>query len=99
MTTDRIPLRHIRLERTVRNAKELMLVRVTPAGETKTQGPFRRVIDAAKTAYRSLLDNGAATPASADRLVTALVAAEVGETVAHESGYRFRVEWIAKDRP
>ena len=40
-----------------------------------------------------------ATPASADRLVTALVAAEVGETVAHESGYRFRVEWIAKDRP
>lgn len=68
------------------------LHRTLPNGQERTQGPFRRSLDAANAAAHCLHDNGAAGKAEAQRFGALLCLASLGTTEAHASGYAFRIE-------
>lgn len=68
------------------------LVRITPSGDTKEQGPFLTVKGAAKAAGMVLFDNGAAGRAETQRFSAALARKPIGTEWGHgASGYRFRI--------
>lgn len=69
------------------------LVRTTPAGVERKQGPVRKARDAAALAARVLCDNAGVPKADAQRFSGDLHRAALGETVTHQAtGYRFRIE-------
>lgn len=72
------------------------LVRTLPTGVEKTQGPVKRVRDAATFAAHVLHDNRLADKAEAQRFAAQLARyVDVGETLTHgASGYSFRIERV-----
>lgn len=72
------------------------LIRTTPDGVEKTQGPFANRRAAAVAAGRVLNDNARTPKAEAQRFSASLAARDLGTEWVHmESGYRFRIEKIA----
>ena len=69
------------------------LVRTTPGGVEKSQGPVDSVRRATVLAAYVLYDNANVSRSEAQGFSVRLGNASLGETVAHEgTGYRFRVE-------
>jgi hypothetical protein len=69
-----------------------MLIRVTPAGVERSQGPFRSVRDAAVAASRVLNDNANVPKDEAQRFAAVLARKPLDTDWVHTgSGYRFRV--------
>lgn len=72
------------------------LVRTTPQGAEKTQGPFPSRPAAAKAAGRVLNDNARVEKAEAQRFSASLAKKDLGTEWVHAgSGYRFRIEKTA----
>ena len=72
------------------------LIRTTPEGAERSQGPFAKKSDAARAAGRVLSDNVRTPQAEAQRFSSALSRKDLGTEWAHTgSGYRFRIEKAA----
>lgn len=68
------------------------LIRTTPEGVEKTQGPFVAPRNASMAAAYVLHDNARVPKAQAQVFSVTLRRAPLGETVRHpESGYSFRI--------
>lgn len=68
------------------------LIRTTPQGAEKTQGPVDSIRMARVLAAHVLHDNAGVSKADAQVFSARMDTVPVGETVVHESGYKFRIE-------
>jgi hypothetical protein len=73
-------------------AKSFALVRTLPDGQEKQQGPVNSLSRVLQAAADVLTDNGCASRREAHEFADRLEAAELGDTVEHTSGYRFRID-------
>lgn len=69
------------------------LIRTTPQGAEKSQGPVKTARDAAVLASYVLHDNTGLPKREAQEFSARLHKLPLGETLAHDAtGYRFRIE-------
>lgn len=70
------------------------LIRTTPEGQEKEQGTAKSIRMARVLAAHVLHDNGVASKADAQVFSARMETVPLGETVSHESGYKFRIEEV-----